>query len=89
MGINNTHLANNSRIYPIPANDILNVDLNGISKEETSIEISNTLGQVVYQTKSLNQHLIINTSELAGGVYMVNIKQNNKTIAVKKVVVDK
>jgi hypothetical protein len=89
LGITNYALANNVHIYPNPANDVLNIDLNGLSKTETNIEILNTLGQVVYQTKSLNQHLVINTSELAGGVYMVNIKQNNNVIAVKKVVIDR
>lgn len=76
-------------IYPNPANDHLNVDMNSIAKAETTVQILNTLGQVVYEAKALNQHLVINTSELAGGVYIVSIKQNNKTIAVKKVVVDR
>ncbi|MBP7808297.1 MAG: T9SS type A sorting domain-containing protein [Bacteroidia bacterium] len=89
MGITNYALANNVHIYPNPASDLLNIDLNGLSKTETNIEILNTLGQIVYETKSLNQHLVINTSELAGGVYIVNIKQNNNVIAVKKVVIDK
>lgn len=89
LGISNFALAENIRVYPNPANDVLNIDLNGISKEETVTEIVNTIGQMVYQTKSLNQHLVINTSALAGGVYIVNIKQDGKTIAVKKVVIDK
>ncbi|MBP7808296.1 MAG: T9SS type A sorting domain-containing protein [Bacteroidia bacterium] len=76
-------------LYPNPANDVLNVDLNSLPKTETTTEIRNTLGQLVYQTKSLNQHLVINTSSLAGGVYIVNIKQNNNIIAVKKVVINK
>jgi hypothetical protein len=89
MGITNYALANNVHIYPNPANGVLNVDLNGLSKTETDIEILNTLGQVVYQARSLNQHLVINTSELAGGVYIVNIKQNDHIIAIKKVVIDR
>jgi hypothetical protein len=76
-------------LYPNPATDVLNVDLNSLPKTETTTEIRNALGQVVYQTKSLNQHLVINTSSLAGGVYMVNIKQNDRIIAIKKVVISK
>ncbi|MBK7667486.1 MAG: T9SS type A sorting domain-containing protein [Sphingobacteriaceae bacterium] len=89
LGITNYALANNVHIYPNPANDLLNIDLNGLSKTETNIEILNTLGQVVYETKALNQHLVVNTTDLAGGVYIVNIKQNNNVIAVKKVVIDR
>jgi hypothetical protein len=76
-------------VYPNPAKDVLNIDLNSIAKTETTIEILNTLGQQVYETKALNQYLVINTSELAGGVYIVSIKQNDKTIAIKKVVIDR
>ncbi|MBK7667488.1 MAG: T9SS type A sorting domain-containing protein [Sphingobacteriaceae bacterium] len=76
-------------MYPNPANDILNIDLNALSKTETEVEIRNMLGQIVYQTKSLNQHLVVNTTVIAGGVYMVNIKQNGSIIAVKKVVIER
>jgi hypothetical protein len=76
-------------MYPNPANDILNIDLNALSKIETDVEIRNMLGQMVYRTKSLNQHLVVNTTDLAGGVYMVNIKQTDRIIAIKKVVISR
>jgi hypothetical protein len=87
--VNNLMHINNIHIYPNPANDVLNIDLNSLDKTETTVEIQNTLGQIVYQTKALNQYLVVNTIDFNNGVYIVNVKQNNKTIAVKKVVVDK
>jgi len=89
LGISAYGFSNIIKVYPNPASTILNIDLNGISKAETDIEIQNTLGQIVYQTKSLNQHLIINTTDFNSGVYFVCVKQNGKTLDVKKVIIDK
>lgn len=89
LGVNTNQILNNVNIYPNPAKDIINIDLNSLAKAETSVEIINALGQLVYNTSSLNQHLVLNTTDLVGGVYIVNIKQNDKTIAVKKVVIDR
>lgn len=88
-GISAFGLSNIIKVYPNPANNLLNIDMNGISKAETIVEIQNTLGQIVYATKSLNQHLVINTSDLGSGVYFVTVKQNGKTLDVKKVIIDK
>jgi hypothetical protein len=87
-GIKNYDYSSVIKVYPNPAHDFINVDLNGLDKLETTVDIKDVLGQTVYQTKALNQHLTINTASFSYGVYMVNIIQNNKTIAVKKVVVE-
>jgi hypothetical protein len=88
-GINGATLAAKIGVYPNPATDVVNIDLNSLPKTETTVEIMNAIGQVVFETKSLNQHLVINTNELSGGVYIINIKQNDKRVAVKKVVIEK
>lgn len=88
-GVSAYGLSNIIKVYPNPASNILNIDMNGLSKSETDVEIQNTLGQIVYSTKSLNQHLVVNTSDLATGVYFVTVKQNGKTLDVKKVIIDK
>lgn len=89
LGIKGYSLNNSIKVYPNPANDILNVDLNGLEKVETTIEIRNVLGQLVYETHALNQFLVINTASISGGVYTVNILQNNKTLSIKKIVIEK
>jgi hypothetical protein len=89
LGIKGYDLSNVIKIYPNPAHDYINIDLNALDKTETTVEIRNVVGQTVYTTTALNQYLNINTSTLASGVYMVNILQNNRTIAIKKVVVEK
>lgn len=82
-------LASRISIYPNPANSVMNIDLNSLPKSETTVDLVNTLGQTVYSVKSLNQHLVINTESFAAGVYMVQIKQNDKIIAVKKAVIER
>lgn len=73
-------------VYPNPTQNILNIDLTALAKEEVSLEFRNVLGQIVYSVKSLNQHLTINASEFASGVYMLSIKQG-KNESVKKIVI--
>lgn len=73
-------------VYPNPTQNILNIDLTSLAKEEISLEFRNVLGQIVYAVKSLNQHLTINASEFASGVYMLSIKQG-KNESVKKIVI--
>lgn len=75
-------------VYPNPSRDFININMNALNKTETDVQMVNMLGQVVYETKSLNQHLVINVSEFKQGVYMINIKQNNRLLAVKKVVIE-
>ena len=75
-------------VYPNPAKDNLNVDFSGLPKTETTIELTNMLGQLVYKTQALNQVVNINTSQLESGVYMLTVKQNDTVSAFKKVVID-
>lgn len=77
------------KLYPNPANDILNIDLSGLDKTEHTVEIRNVLGQLVYDTHALNQYLVINTANISPGVYTVSIIKENKTLAVKKVVIER
>lgn len=89
LGISGYSLNSSIKIYPNPATDVLHVDLNGLDKTEAIVDIKNMLGQTVYQTKALNQHLVINTNDIANGVYMINVSQNSKLISVQKIVIGK
>jgi hypothetical protein len=87
-GISTKELSSAVKVYPNPATDVLYIDLNALAKTEMEVEIQNVIGQTVYQTGSMNQVLVINTNTFGKGIYFVNIKQNQKIVAVKKVVVD-
>jgi len=66
-------------LYPNPATDMLNIEM---ANEINSIEIYNIQGQKV---RTANQKQI-NISDLAAGLYMVRIQDNDNGIATKKFV---
>lgn len=59
-------VADQVRIYPNPATDVLNVEGNG------NIEVSNILGQVV-MTDFVSGHTTLNVANLNNGVYFVRV----------------
>ena len=93
IGIKENNLFNALiNVYPSPAKDIVTVDSKALSNLDFSIEIQNTLGQIVYDKKyaaSVNEKYQLDINSFTNGFYFINIKQENKTIAVKKIVVNK
>jgi PKD repeat protein len=93
VGIKDHQLMNASiSTYPSPAKDVVFIDGRTLANIDFTIELQNTLGQVLYNknyTASSNEKYQIDLNTFANGVYFVNIKHNNKTFAVKKIVVNK
>ncbi|MBA3663795.1 MAG: T9SS type A sorting domain-containing protein [Bacteroidetes bacterium] len=74
------------KIYPNPANDILNVELKKQnSNEDYKIEIVNILGQLLIEEKMILNTTVatINTKGLVNGVYFLNLKSSNSTKVTK------
>lgn len=71
-------------IYPNPAVNMTNVQMNLSDNSNVTIEVINTLGQIVYAENlgevSGMQNVEINTADLEGGMYLVNIKVDNEVI---------
>lgn len=63
--------------YPMPASTTLNVDL--ASSSQANLTIYNALGNVVYVGTAQNK-AVINTSNLASGVYILAVNQEGKTV---------
>jgi hypothetical protein len=78
----------NISILPNPTSSILNIGLSTIP-ENTSINIINSLGQVVIY-KSLNeQKSVLSIENLQGGIYYYQISVNGKSIKNDKIIVIK
>ena len=79
----NSFIENSIQLFPNPANNIFD-----ISSSETieSIAISSLIGTNISSTMVNEKNFRISTSDLANGIYLVNIKTPTKT-AIKKVVV--
>ncbi len=93
VGIKNYELLNAAiSTYPSPAKDIVFIDSRSLANVDMIIELQNALGQTVYSKKytaSSNEKYQIETTAFANGIYFVNIKQENKTVAVKKIIISK
>ncbi len=69
-----------TRVYPNPATDMLNIEVNASQASEMSINVYNIMGQNV-MSKNVNINTGINcpsisTSELSSGIYFVTVKAN-------------
>jgi hypothetical protein len=75
----NSLIGNEIKIYPNPANDILNIEFDSHSYSLVSIELFSVLGRRYYESESKYKGLIIKqipVSELSDGIYFIVIKIN-------------
>jgi len=66
--------ANDTRIYPNPANNVLNIQA---SSNINTVEVFNAMGQKVAAYDANDTYTTINTSNLTAGVYTVRISTEN------------
>ena len=68
------------RVYPNPATDVLNIEVNASQSSVMSINVFNIMGQKVMESNvNINAGMncpAINTAELASGIYFVTVKAN-------------
>ena len=82
--LNLNHLKEQSlKIYPIPATDVINVDLIGFDK----VLIYNITGKVMmdYSFTSNQKHQTFNISSLSSGLYLLRLIENDKIVNYKLV----
>jgi len=90
MGINTPYLNDNLiELYPVPCKDYLNVHLKNQTNENFTIEINNLLGESIYfGVLNSNNPLIIQTNNYNKGIFIVNIKKENRLISAKKIIIN-
>jgi N-acetylneuraminic acid mutarotase len=79
-----------TRIYPNPANNILNIEISNTSNQGLEIEILTVASQVIYRKKykNVNAHFSeqIDLSDYPKGVYLVKVRQANSVYTGKVIV---
>lgn len=75
----------NCTIYPNPTNGNFSLQLKDINKQ-VNIEIYNTLGTIVYQSKSTDAINAIDLSHLPNDLYIVKISTANNQIFTQKII---
>lgn len=86
--IENLIKAEELTVYPNPADDVLNIDLDAVKSTDVVMTVTNILGQQALSNtatslKAGSNHQTINTSSLAPGVYFLNIKTEEGNIQKK------
>jgi hypothetical protein len=85
LAIDETALENNIRIYPNPANDVINIT-NDNEEPITSMQLFNVMGESIYYSDKFQR--AINTSKLKAGLYLLEIKSKAGSIT-KKIQISK
>ncbi|MGL4598838.1 MAG: T9SS type A sorting domain-containing protein, partial [Bacteroidia bacterium] len=77
-------------LFPNPANELVNVNINLVQAENVAITMFNAMGQaVLFENRDMAAgatNVQFNTSNLASGVYFVNVAAGNATTTTKIVV---
>ena len=76
-------LSNNTalQLYPNPVNDILTITTD--AKDYNSLEVNNTIGQVVIKQKVTQADTKVNVKGLPSGIYTITLKGENGTKTLK------
>lgn len=83
--INNLNpFGNGIHIYPNPTNGILIIELNNVS-ENSSVEIYNSIGQLILIEKIMTSQQVFNLNHLTNGIYFIRV-QNEIEILNKKII---
>lgn len=89
-GINPVTYENTIKIFPNPANDVLNMNFgtNFSTMNNFTLEITNSLSQSVYSTVINSQNKNVNISSWANGVYFVYLRDtSNNVVDMRKIVI--
>lgn len=85
LGINENNISDNLSIYPNPTNGIFTIQQNKVT--ELDIEIYNIIGERIYKTKLNSLLTTIELNNQAKGVYFVRITENNKSVIIRKIII--
>lgn len=74
-------------LFPNPANDFIQIELNNSDKESVTVTFVDVLGNVLLQDSFNTNFSRININDISKGMYFVSLRINNKT-NVQKIVVE-
>ncbi|MES2567781.1 MAG: T9SS type A sorting domain-containing protein [Bacteroidota bacterium] len=91
VGINNlSSSSRNIHIYPNPATGNVTVDLSQFNNQKLDIKVLNCLGQTIEPKINRGTSKInVDLSLMDDGIYFIELKDNEKVIATRKIVIHK
>jgi uncharacterized membrane protein YcgQ (UPF0703/DUF1980 family) len=79
-------LLNNVVIHPNPFSNTITIKSSHLSVKVSKIEIFSTLGVLIKKVVATNDETLVNTSNLAVGVYLIKVSDNEGKSVIKKMV---
>ena len=73
-------------LYPNPAFDIINLNINDLQDKSISLNIYNIAGTLVYSASIIENQNEIDISNLSNGIYMVILKSKNRIQSEKLII---
>ncbi len=90
LGVNDNSFGSNFNIYPNPTGDgLFTIKTSGLEGNDVNVKIHNMLGQEMLSREfnvENNGEVNVNASELASGIYMVELSQNDKHFTTKLII---
>ena len=78
------------KVYPNPATQYIDVDLEKLPKAGATVTLTNGIGQTLSTTKMSSRFIRIDLNNLNGGIFLVTIQdEESRTIKTEKVIVFK
>jgi len=88
--VEEAQVAANLQVYPVPAEDQLNVAFNVMASERVKLTLVNTLGQAVIEENlglvNGQKLVVLNTENIAGGMYALTLTNGVQTQVVNVIV---
>jgi hypothetical protein len=79
-GISDKRVKSNLSVYPNPATDQLNIEMDNLK----SVEIMDIAGRLIRSNTSNNKMISLDVSNLNRGIYLVKVKDTNNVSSMKK-----
>ena len=78
----------NYSLYPNPTIGIINIDIETKNNGLLKIELLNAIGQVIMTETSESNRFTFNLQNYPAGIYFVKLIEQNRVIALEKIIKD-
>ncbi len=89
MNVGDSDLAKNIYMYPLPANNLLFIELSNMTVHDISFELYGTLGNLILRQNLDAGYNSVSLDDFASGVYQYRITQNGELIKSDKLIISK
>ncbi len=69
------------RVYPVPSSGFINIDVVSANSEQRIYKVYNVLGELVFEKASIQNHITLDLSNAAKGVYILMVIEPNNSIS--------